>query len=63
MTGFGLLLLLIVGIYGALFWLRRPGAGGSLGQAIRASDHDAWRDAVQERERKLKRLREQEPRT
>lgn len=53
-------------ITGASLWIflavaRRPGRLGALGRKIRASDWDAWRDAVEEKEQELTQLRKAEP--
>lgn len=50
-------LLLAAVLYGALYWLRKPGNGGALGRAIRESDHAAWREAVADAEADLAAMR------
>lgn len=53
-------------ITGAGLWIflsiaRRPGRCGTLGRKIRESDWQAWRDAVDEKERELMQLKRMEP--
>lgn len=56
-----MVLVLAAILYAALFYLRQPGRGGSLGDKIRWSDHMAWRDAVERKRRELDELLRAEP--
>ncbi len=42
-------------------WCSR-GGGGKFGAKVRASDHDSWRDAVEQQEQYLRELKSREPR-
>lgn len=53
--------LVLILLYSALIYFRRPGRGGKLGHRIRMSDWDAWRDAVNQKQRELDALRKVEP--
>lgn len=53
--------LTLLGLMAILWWMRK-GHGGRLGQAVRDSDHAAWRWAVEEKEAELRALRDSEPR-
>lgn len=55
-----LLFLIPIGLFIFLAWTRR-GHGGSIGQAIRNSDHWAWSRAVEEKKRELDDLKRMEP--
>ena len=44
-----------------LCMLARKGKCGTIGAKIRASDHDAWRQAVEQRENELRDLQNMEP--
>lgn len=44
-----------------LTWLRSGNKGGKLGQAVRNSDWNAWRMAMDDKERELEELRRVEP--
>jgi hypothetical protein len=48
-------------LFSALYFLRKPGRGGSLGNRIRNSDWWAWRDAMNDKQRELDELRAAEP--
>ncbi len=50
-----------------IFWivivaLARNGKGGMLGEKIRASNWQAWNDAMQDKQRELEQLKSVEPR-
>lgn len=53
-------LIVLLGLWALIAWMRR-GHGGRIRKALQQSEHDAWRDAVEDAEARVRALRAMEP--